>query len=280
VSHPADGPEVDPLFEEAAAALDDGDAERAAALAHRGARQAEKAGTPDLRADFLWLEGAALGELADPATALARLDEALALSPDHLDAMLERGHALFELCRFDESRAQLEDALARAPDEAWAHHQLGLLAERAGDAREAARRFGTARRLDPQGFPAPVAVSRAEFERLVEGALAAIPEPVRRHLANVPVTVEDLPEIQDLAGTDPPLSPGSLGLFRGAPYGQKGSGDPWSQLPSAIVLFRKNLERAAASRAELEEEIRITLVHEVGHFLGLDEDELFERGLD
>jgi predicted Zn-dependent protease with MMP-like domain len=46
------------------------------------------------------------------------------------------------------------------------------------------------------------------------------------------------------------------------------------------VLYQRNLERAASSRAELEEEIATTLVHEVGHFLGLDEEELWARGLD
>jgi predicted Zn-dependent protease with MMP-like domain len=56
--------------------------------------------------------------------------------------------------------------------------------------------------------------------------------------------------------------------------------DPWSHFPSAIVLFQKNLERFATSRADLIEQIGVTLIHEVGHFLGLDEEELYERGLD
>ncbi len=56
--------------------------------------------------------------------------------------------------------------------------------------------------------------------------------------------------------------------------------DPWSHLPSAILLYQRNLERFVRTREELVEEIRITLVHEVGHFLGLDEDELYERGLE
>ncbi|MBL0274768.1 MAG: metallopeptidase family protein [Anaeromyxobacter sp.] len=275
-----DEPEVDPRFSAAAAALDEGDLERAVALARAGARAARQHGLRDLEADLRWLEGSALTELADPATALARLDEALALAPDHLDARLERAFALSELSRFDEARAQLEDVLARAPDEAWAHHQLGLLAERRGDQAEATRRFERARRLDPQAFPRPVSVSRAEFDGLVEAALLDIPEQVRRYLANVPITVEDLPSDDDLAGSEPPLSPTILGLFRGAPYGQKVSSDPWSHLPSAIVLYQRNLERAVGSRAELEEQIGVTLIHEVGHFLGLDEDELAARGLD
>lgn len=274
-----DQPELDPRFAAASAALDEGAYERAVELARKGAKAARREGLRELEADLRWLEGSALTELADPVAALARLDEALALSPDHLDAMLERAFALFELCRFDEARRQLEEVLARSPDEPWAHHQLGLLAERRGDRAEADRRFRRARRLDPAAFPAPVTVTRAEFERLAEAALQEVPEAVRRYLANVPITVEDVPADHDLTGADPPLSPTILGLFRGAPYGQKGSGDPWSQLPSAIVLYQRNLERAVADRDELEAEIAVTLVHEVGHFLGLSEEELHERGL-
>jgi predicted Zn-dependent protease with MMP-like domain len=69
-------------------------------------------------------------------------------------------------------------------------------------------------------------------------------------------------------------------MFRGAPLGEKGSMDPWSHFPSSIVLYQQNLERAARSRQELIDEIRVTLLHEVGHFLGLDEEQLWERGLD
>ncbi len=132
----------------------------------------------------------------------------------------------------------------------------------------------------PDRFPRPIALSQAAFDGAVEDALAKVPEPVRRYLANVAITVEDLPSSDDLLACDPPLSPSILGLFRGPPYGQSDAVDPWTHLPSSIVLFQRNLERFARSRAELIEEIGVTLVHEVGHFLGLDEDELYERGLD
>jgi predicted Zn-dependent protease with MMP-like domain len=280
MTEPTDLPPEDPAFAEAAALLDEGDAERAAEVASKAARKARRAGDRPRLADLLWIEGAALAELGDAGPALARLDEALALEPDHLDAMLERARALFELCRFDDAGAQLREVLDRSHDEAWAHHQLGLLAERRGDEREAERRFKRARRLDPEAFPPPVTVPRAEFERLVEEALEEVPERVRAYLANVPIMVEDVPATDDLVGADPPLSPTILGLFRGAPYGQKASADPWSHLPSAIVLYQRNLERFAATREELVEQIGVTLVHEMGHFLGLDEEELAGRGLD
>jgi predicted Zn-dependent protease with MMP-like domain len=157
---------------------------------------------------------------------------------------------------------------------------LGLLAERRGDAEEARRRFARARKLAPDDFPRPVTLSHQAFEAAVEDALAELPEAVRRYLSNVAITVEDLPSDADLLGSDPPLSPAILGLFRGAPYGQKASMDPWSHLPSSIVLYQRNLERFARTREELIQEIGVTLIHEVGHFLGLDEDELYQRGLD
>jgi predicted Zn-dependent protease with MMP-like domain len=56
--------------------------------------------------------------------------------------------------------------------------------------------------------------------------------------------------------------------------------DPWSHFPSSIALFQRNLERMARDQDELVEEIRVTLLHEVGHFLGLDEDGLRDLGLD
>ena len=278
MAHPPDAP--DPRFDAAAAALQEGDAERAVTLARQGARQARREGDDPLAADLRWLEGAALLELEEPMAALAALAEALKLAPDHLDALLERADALFELCRFDAALASAQAIADAAPDEARAHRLLGLLAERRGDSSEAARAFARARKLDPEAYPRPHTLSKRDFDAAVERAFMALPEPVRRYLANVPVTVEDLPADQDLLDSDPPLPPTILGLFRGAPYGQKLSADPWSHLPSSIVLYQRNLERATVDRAELEEEIATTLVHEVGHFLGLDEEELWARGLE
>ncbi|MFO0583631.1 MAG: metallopeptidase family protein [Anaeromyxobacter sp.] len=251
--------------------------ERALELARKGGKLAAKAGDHPLAGELAIVQAAALNQLGRNAEALERLQRADEESPD---TWLERAAALFELCRFDEARAAAERAEALAPEAAWAHHLLGLVAERRGDEPEAKKRFRRARDLDPDAFPLAVGLSHREFERVVEEALEDIPEEVRRYLANVPITVEDLPADHDLLGSDPPLSPGILGLFRGAPYGAKASiGDPWSHLPSSIALYQRNLERYARDRDELIQEIGVTLVHEVGHFLGLDEDELWERGL-
>jgi predicted Zn-dependent protease with MMP-like domain/Flp pilus assembly protein TadD len=255
------------------------DLERALELARRAGKLARRADDVAAAGEAAWLEGAALTQLGRPDEALAPLDAAAQAFPDSGAVHLERGVALFELSRLDEAREALRLAERAEPDDASVQHHLGLVAERRGETKEARRRFEKARRLDPEGFPAPITLSQAEFDAAVEQAFAELPEKVRAYLANVAVTVEDLPGDDDLLASAPPLSPTILGLFRGPPYGTGGA-DPWTHLPSAIVLFQKNLERFARSRDELAEEIAVTLVHEVGHFLGLDEDELYERGLD
>jgi len=270
--------EAERLADEAARALDEEDGESALEAAARGERAARRAGEEALRNELVLLQATALNQLGRSAEALARADEVLAAEPDAVDAMLERGFALWELCRLDEAGAQLREALRREPGEAWAHHTLGLVAERKGEAKEAERRFARARALSPEEFPEPARLPPEEFDRAVEAALEELPEPVRRWLSNVAIAVEDLPRDEDLAG-HPPLSPAILGVFRGSPLGDKASMDPWSHFPSSIVLYQRNLERFARDREELVDEIGVTLLHEVGHFLGLDEEQLRERGL-
>jgi predicted Zn-dependent protease with MMP-like domain/Flp pilus assembly protein TadD len=259
---------------------DRGDLDQGLALARRGAKIAARDGSADLEVALRLVEARALSALGGPREALAAIGQAERAAPDDPEVLLEKGLALYELCRLEEAETALLAAEAEEPDDPQIAHALGLVAERRGDAEKARRRFARARALAPDEFAATVRLSAAEFEAAVEAALAALPEPVRRYLANVAISVEDLPADADLLGSDPPLSPGILGLFRGAPYGQKSSMDPWSHFPSAIVLYQRNLERFARSPEELVEEIRITLVHEVGHFLGLDEEELYQRGLE
>jgi predicted Zn-dependent protease with MMP-like domain/Flp pilus assembly protein TadD len=249
-------------------------------LALRGQQLARAQDDVTLAGDFALLAGIALAQLGRADEALRRLDEALLALPDSADVMRERGLVLFELLRLEEARRQLRAAERLAPRDAWVQHALGLVAERSGDLKEAERRLARARKLDPDAFPEPVTLAPDEFDAVLEDALAALPEPIRRYLANVAITVEEIPADQDLLAADPPLSPQSLGMFRGTPIGQQGTLDPWSHLPSSIVLYHRNLERAVRSREELVQEIRVTLIHEVGHFLGLDEDQLWERGLD
>ncbi|MFL5344312.1 MAG: metallopeptidase family protein [Hyalangium sp.] len=254
--------------------------EEGLALCGRGRKLAEHADEVELVFEFLFLEGMGLNQVGECEQALAHLDAALELMPRSVDASVERGIALFELCRFAEAQGAFERVLKDAPDEAWAYHYLGLMAERRGEVKEAKRRFAKAQALMPEEFPPPVELSEEEFDRALEAAVKALPERVKGYLDNATISVEDIPSDEDLTGQSPPLSPCILGVFRGTPVGERSVTSAYDHFPAAIVLYQKNLERFAKTREELIEQIGITVMHEVGHLVGLDEDDLWERGLD
>ncbi len=91
--------------------------------------------------------------------------------------------------------------------------------------------------------------------------------------------VQDLPDVEDLRAVDPPLSPAILGLFRGPSEGEPCTAEDGPRCRS-IVFYRKNLLRFARDRAELSEQVRVTLLHELGHLHGESEDQLRDRGLE
>ncbi|RMH42253.1 MAG: hypothetical protein D6689_08770 [Deltaproteobacteria bacterium] len=235
----------------------------------------------DLRARLALLEGQALNDLGRADEALPRIDASLALAPRSLAARYERGVSLFNLCRFDAAYTDLAAVLERDPDDAYAHYHIGLIYERKGRPKAAAEHLARARALAPADFPPPVDVSPDAFRAEVDAAVAELPPDVRAVLGDVAVEVEDLPALDDLTAVDPPFSPTILGLFRGYPLGVTPPPDAGEPPPArAIVLYRKNLARAVRTREELDEQIRRTLLHEIGHLRGLDEDQLRRRGLE
>jgi len=250
------------------------------ALAARGRKLSRKLGLAELQYEFALLEGTALNQVGECASALERLDEALELVPDSVEARLERGIALFELCRFQPARELLLAVLETEEEEPFAHHYLGLIAERSGDLKEAKRWFTRASELSEADFPPPVRFSEEEFDQAVADAVERLPAHVKKYLENTTLAVEPFPSEEDLAAEHPPLSPCILGVFRGTPVGARSFANAADHLTASIVLYQRNLERFARSREELIEQIGITLMHEVGHLIGLDEEDLWERGLD
>src|SRR5215471_6789925 len=250
--------------------------------ARRGARNVKRLSADRRKAQaarLALLEGQALDDLGRAKEALPRLENALSFAPGDLDAQYERGVALFELCRFGDAKRVFSAVLERNSDNAYAHHHLGLILEREGREGDAVKHFGRARQLAAGDFPAPVDISRDDFRKAVDRALAELPDGMKRDLHGVPVQVSDLPAVEDLTAEDPPLSPTILGLYRGLPLGQMPPpGVP--DEPRSIVLYRKNLARAVASLDELELEIRKTLLHELGHLHGEDDQALRSRGLE
>jgi Flp pilus assembly protein TadD/predicted Zn-dependent protease with MMP-like domain len=245
--------------------------------ARRGARRLKRGRDRELAARLGLLAGQALNDLGRSREALAALDTALGMAHDDLRIRYERGVALFELCRFEDARRSFTEVIDRNPDDAWAHHQLGLVLERLGDTTGAERELARARSLAPGDFPAPVLLSPEDFHALVDAEAAHLPAPLRSDLGMVHLETADLPDTTDLTAEEPPLSPTILGLFRGIPLG-----DPQTNTSElrTIILYRKNLGRAVTSREELVAQVRTTLLHELGHLHGENDEELRARGLE
>ena len=220
------------------------------------------------------LRGIAFNQLGDFPEALRALARVLRIDPEHGEAQLERGLALFEQGTFGEAGRAFEHLAHEFPQEPWSFHYLGLLAERRGENPEPW--FVKARALDPEEFPAPTRLSTAQFDAAVADAIDKLPDHAKPHLSNAIISVEPLPTDSDVAEG---LSPTLLGVFRGTPIDERLHTEAGHHQTVRITLFQKNLERFARSVGDLQEEIRITVLHEVGHLLGLDEDELYD-GLD
>jgi predicted Zn-dependent protease with MMP-like domain len=117
---------------------------------------------------------------------------------------------------------------------------------------------------------------RIAFERLVERAIGAIPEPFRDVLREVAIVVEDEPSSQQLEEND--LGPGEslYGLYEGVPRTELAA--DWAMVANRISLFRIPLEADFPDPLELEHEVRRTVVHELAHHLGIDDLRLDELG--
>jgi predicted Zn-dependent protease with MMP-like domain len=114
----------------------------------------------------------------------------------------------------------------------------------------------------------------AEATREVEATLRSLPPALRERARELPVTYEPWPSD---ALVEDGIAPDTLGLFVGGEFTEEAH----SVLPAQIILFLENIvDMVEGDEQEFRAEIRTTLLHELGHYLGLDEDELFDRGLE
>ena len=119
-----------------------------------------------------------------------------------------------------------------------------------------------------------ISMTNQEFMRLVHQTYIDMPPNVAQHLDNVDVVVEEWPrtDVQNLTTGDESL----LGVYQGVPLTEREGGDP--MLPDLIVIYRQPILRSCSTRTEAEHEIKVTLWHEIGHYLGMSEDDLDRLG--
>ena len=115
-------------------------------------------------------------------------------------------------------------------------------------------------------------MTREQFATVVGEVLDSLPEEFRERIRNVAVLVEDLPPGQTSARFRRPRQL-LLGAFRGVPATKKSVFD-LATGPDYVVLYQDNIEAVCSSNSELREQIRRTVIHEFGHYFGMDEEQL------
>ncbi len=117
-----------------------------------------------------------------------------------------------------------------------------------------------------------IQISREEFETAVDDALDTLPEQIAQAIAqsNVAILVREEPD---------PATEGEdlLGLYVGIPLDQRSVFDGWAE-PDRILIFRGPLQRMCSSREQLVDDIAVTVLHELGHLFGIEENRLHELG--
>jgi predicted Zn-dependent protease with MMP-like domain len=240
-------------------------------------------GTPELprpdrafQAEVYYLKSKALFYLDDLEGAVFLVRRAIKSSTEQPVYRAFEGQILYELGRFDEARRTLDQAVALDPDSSHAVYHLALAIERVASEEEAAPAFARANALDPQHYPIPVEIDEEDFRAAAEEAIANLPRSIREYVDNVPVLIEDYPSVEFVQGES--VSPQILGIFMGVPRTEALATAQPSDL-DRVILFKRNLEKVCSDREDLIEQIQITVRHEIGHYLGLDEDDLERLGL-
>ena len=117
-----------------------------------------------------------------------------------------------------------------------------------------------------------ISISREQFERLVHKALSDIPPDIRLSIQNVDIVVDNVASMNQIAGTGIENVMELLGLYEGIPITERYGYD--MVLPDKITLFQKPIEAICDNQEQITEEISKTLIHEIAHHFGLDDNHL------
>jgi predicted Zn-dependent protease with MMP-like domain len=265
--------DLDTNLEAIEAALESGDVDEALRLAK--ATRKHFPAEPDAHLAY----GDALWDAGDLAAAREAYENAARLAPDSPDILATLGWAHFALLDFEAARKAATRS-TNIDENASATALLGHLAERDGDLAAGDQKARRANALDPEGFPLPFRLPEDDFREAVSEALDRLPEEFRQAVdGEVAVLVEPVPRVELLRSGEPAFDPEILGLYVGVPLPERENSTSPPKLPDVVYLFQRNLEHAGTTREEIVDEIAVTVFHEIGHYLGYDDDELEERGI-
>jgi predicted Zn-dependent protease with MMP-like domain len=128
-----------------------------------------------------------------------------------------------------------------------------------------------------KSFARFIAMERRAFEDLIQEAMQELPKEFQEKLTNVAIIVEDYPSPETVTRLNLLPDETLFGLYEGVPLTERGFfAEPLH--PDRILLFQRAIEDECESTEEIKEEIKVTLVHEIAHFFGIDDDYLEEIG--
>ena len=194
--------------------------------------------------------------------------------PDDPDVAYGRALIAWETGEIAQGVAILKRVLEIDPDFADAHHTLGLLLEDLGDEEGMVHHFLRTHELDAELDRERSLGTREEIdriERVARKTLEELPEEFAQMLQSVPILLESRPS-RDLVESG--FDPRAYGLFDGPEHGEDDV-----PAPTRVVLFTSNL-LSSYSGEELDEQVEITVLHEVGHYFHLDEEDMERLGID
>ena len=256
------------LLESAHLAIDHGDLLRA----RRILKKLATTSSPELA--FASWRVAFAGQ--DPAPALSVARANIAAFPQSPDLHHALGRTLMELDQLDEALPALEEACYLDEDFADAWYDLAIVRSALGDVAGMRSAFTEVYELDCAEPRPPLLFAPDQVQRWAQRAFDMLPEEIQGRVADVPVFIAEYPEPWILE--DAPWDPRLLGLFDGPTWADLKAGLLTGHAPH-VYLFQRNLERVAQDPRDMAREVRVTVHHELGHFLGLDEHDLDERGL-
>jgi predicted Zn-dependent protease with MMP-like domain len=121
-------------------------------------------------------------------------------------------------------------------------------------------------------------MTRKEFEKIVQEAVDSLPDALRKKVDNVEIRVVESPNRRQAREWGGGREPSLYGLYEGIPYGDRGP-DYNLRLPDRISIFKRAIERDCRTRPEMVRCIQETVLHELGHYFGLDDNQLDDLGI-
>ncbi len=277
--------EPDPLYEELNQALENFDTERCAQILQQLSISATDMDTY-LNVITTYLEIGQPKEALEKICELEGLGTSVPGYDEEMDSVLQHSKSIALYLTGDPQGALTLMLSLEPPDtlEAAAREFfIGICHDHLEDPESADEHFARATELDPIGNPPIPEITADEAHDLVAKVLLGLPEKIRKELEEVPIILEDLPDLSMIQESSGTISPNTLGLYSGFTVANKYQGGFCSQdgMPASAVIriYRRNLERMSQNEEDLMEQVKITLLHEIGHHLGLDEDDVDSLGL-